>query len=96
MAAGEIPLDWGFAETMAYASILTEGNDIRLTGQDSGRGTFFHRHAVLHEQNGGEPYLPLQHLRDDQARFVVTDSLLSEEAVLGFEYGLPPPIPTPW
>jgi len=87
MAAGEIALDWGFAETMAYASILTDGNDIRLTGQDSGRGTFFHRHAVLHEQTGGEPYLPLRHLRDDQARFFVTDSLLSEEAALGFEYG---------
>ncbi|MGD8976488.1 MAG: 2-oxoglutarate dehydrogenase E1 component [Gammaproteobacteria bacterium] len=87
MAAGEIPMDWGFAETMAYASVLTDGNKIRLTGQDSGRGTFFHRHAVLHDQTGAEPYLPLQHLDPDQASFVVTDSLLSEEAALGFEYG---------
>jgi len=87
MAAGEIPMDWGFAETMAYASILTEGNNIRLTGQDSGRGTFFHRHAVLHDQHGEAPYLPLRHAAEKQADFVVTDSLLSEEAVLGFEYG---------
>ncbi len=87
MAAGEIPMDWGFAETMAYASILTEGNNIRLTGQDSGRGTFFHRHAVLHDQHGEPPYLPLRHVAEKQADFVITDSLLSEEAVLGFEYG---------
>jgi len=87
MAEGDLPMDWGFAETMAYASLLTEGYPIRLTGQDSGRGTFFHRHAVLHDQNGGEPYLPLRHLGDDQAGIRVTDSLLSEEAVLGFEYG---------
>jgi 2-oxoglutarate dehydrogenase E1 component len=87
MAAGEIPMDWGFAETMAYASILTEGNSIRLTGQDSGRGTFFHRHSVLHDQSGRAPYLPLQNLSPDQASFMVTDSLLSEEAALGFEYG---------
>jgi 2-oxoglutarate dehydrogenase E1 component len=87
MAGGDLPMDWGFAETMAYASLLTEGHRIRLTGQDSGRGTFFHRHAVLHDQNGGEPFVPLRHLSDDQAKFLVTDSLLSEEAVLGFEYG---------
>ena len=87
MAAGEIPMDWGFAETMAYASILAEGNQIRLTGQDSGRGTFFHRHAVLHDQHGEPPYLPLRHVAENQADFVITDSLLSEEAVLGFEYG---------
>jgi 2-oxoglutarate dehydrogenase E1 component len=87
MAAGELPMDWGFAETMAYASLLTEGYDVRLTGQDSGRGTFFHRHAVLHDQAGREPWLPLQHLAPDQRTFLVTDSLLSEEAVLGFEYG---------
>jgi 2-oxoglutarate dehydrogenase E1 component len=87
MAAGDMAMDWGFAETMAYASLLTEGYPIRLTGQDSGRGTFFHRHAVLHDQNGGDPYLPLRNLHDDQAGFLVTDSLLSEEAVLGFEYG---------
>ncbi|MFU8821361.1 MAG: 2-oxoglutarate dehydrogenase E1 component [Gammaproteobacteria bacterium] len=87
MAAGELPMDWGFAETMAYASLLTEGFDIRLTGQDSGRGTFFHRHAVLHDQNGREPHIPLTRIASDQRTFVVTDSLLSEEAVLGFEYG---------
>ncbi|NGX16661.1 2-oxoglutarate dehydrogenase E1 component [Wenzhouxiangella sp. XN24] len=87
MANGEIPMDWGFAETMAYASLLTEGFDIRLTGQDSGRGTFFHRHAVLHDQHGREPYVPLSHVSADQRRFMITDSLLSEEAVLGFEYG---------
>ena len=87
MAAGELPMDWGFAETMAYASLLTEGHDIRLTGQDSGRGTFFHRHAVLHDQQGRDPWIPLTRVAADQRRFVVTDSLLSEEAVLGFEYG---------
>ena len=87
MAAGEIPMDWGFAETVAYASLLTENFSIRLTGQDSGRGTFFHRHAVLHDQAGNPPWLPLQHLSADQRPFEVIDSLLSEEAVLGFEYG---------
>jgi 2-oxoglutarate dehydrogenase E1 component len=87
MAAGEIPMDWGFAETVSYASLLTEKFAIRLTGQDSGRGTFFHRHAVLHDQAGGPPWLPLQHLDSNQRPFEVIDSLLSEEAVLGFEYG---------
>jgi 2-oxoglutarate dehydrogenase E1 component len=87
MAAGEMPMDWGFAETMAYASLLTEGYDIRLTGQDSGRGTFFHRHAVLHDQRGQAPWIPLTQLAADQRSFRVTDSLLSEEATLGFEYG---------
>ena len=87
MAAGEIPMDWGFAETMAYASLVTEGYDVRITGQDSGRGTFFHRHAVLHDQAGREPWIPLKHVADEQKSFTVIDSLLSEEAVLGFEYG---------
>ncbi len=87
MAAGEIPLDWGFCETMAYASLLTDGYAVRLTGQDSGRGTFFHRHAVLHNQKDGTKHIPLQHLDTGHADFIVIDSLLSEEAVLGFEYG---------
>jgi 2-oxoglutarate dehydrogenase E1 component len=87
MAAGQTMLDWGFAETLAYATLLEEGYEIRLTGQDSGRGTFFHRHAVGHDQKTGDAYIPLRHLKPGQPRFRVTDSLLSEEAVLGFEYG---------
>ncbi len=87
MAAGELPVDWGFAENVAYGGLLTEGFPIRLSGQDSGRGTFFHRHAVYHNQNRREAYVPLQNLSEDQAHFRVIDSLLSEEAVLGFEYG---------
>ncbi len=87
MASGDLPMDWGFAETLAYASLLHDGYAIRLTGQDSGRGTFFHRHAVLHDQQSGLHHVPLQHVADEPNRFRVTDSLLSEEAVLGFEYG---------
>jgi 2-oxoglutarate dehydrogenase E1 component len=87
MAAGQQPLDWGFAETLAYASLLTEGYEIRIVGQDSGRGTFFHRHAVWHDQTSGETYIPLANLAPSQPRFAVIDSLLSEEAVMGFEYG---------
>ncbi len=87
MAAGEIPMDWGFAESMAYASLLTEGYQVRLCGQDSGRGTFFHRHAVLHGQEKDQNWIPLQHLDEEQQPFTVIDSFLSEEAVLGFEYG---------
>jgi 2-oxoglutarate dehydrogenase E1 component len=87
MVAGGLDLDWGCAENMAYASLLQEGYPVRLTGQDSGRGTFFHRHAVLHDQVTGRRFLPLQHLGTNQPRFTVTDSVLSEEAVMGFEYG---------
>ena len=87
MAAGALAMDWGFAETMAYASLLDAGYPIRISGQDSGRGTFFHRHAVLHNQLETETYIPLQHLADDQPNFTVIDSLLSEEAVLAYEYG---------
>jgi len=87
MAAEQIPLDWGFAETLAYATLITEGHELRLVGQDSGRGTFFHRHAVWHDQNRGESYIPLEHLSQSQPRVAIIDSLLSEEAVMGFEYG---------
>jgi 2-oxoglutarate dehydrogenase E1 component len=87
MAGGEAPCDWGFAEIAAYATLLQDGYAVRLSGQDSGRGTFFHRHAVLHDQNTGDSHIPLQHLQAEQPGFVVIDSLLSEEAVLGFEYG---------
>ncbi len=87
MAAGQAMVDWGFAETLAYASLLDQGYEIRLTGQDTARGTFFHRHAVGHDQKTGATYIPLKHVKPGQPRFRVTDSLLSEEAVLGFEYG---------
>ena len=87
MAAGAVPIDWGFAETMAYATLLTKGYPVRLSGQDSGRGTFFHRHAVLFSQSDRRHYVPLRHLHPEQADFLVINSLLSEEAVLGFEVG---------
>jgi 2-oxoglutarate dehydrogenase E1 component len=86
MAAGELPADWGFAENLAYATLIDAGHDMRLVGQDSGRGTFFHRHAVLHDQKDGHTYLPLATVRAG-ADVEVIDSLLSEEAVMAFEYG---------
>jgi 2-oxoglutarate dehydrogenase E1 component len=91
MAEGKQPVDWGMAETLAYASLLSNGYDVRLSGQDSGRGTFAHRHAVLHDQDRERwdqgSYVPLSNIGKDQGDFVVIDSVLSEEAVLGFEYG---------
>jgi 2-oxoglutarate dehydrogenase E1 component len=87
MVAGEIPGDWGFAENLAYATLLDAGNRLRLVGQDSGRGTFFHRHAVLHDQKTGEDVLPLRQLVDNPEDATIIDSLLSEEAVMAFEYG---------
>ncbi len=91
MGDGKAALDWGMAENLAYAALVDEGHPVRLSGQDAGRGTFAHRHAVLHDQNREKwdagVYTPLQNIRQGQANFLVIDSLLSEEAVLGFEYG---------
>ena len=87
MAAGELPLDWGFAESLAYASLLAENYHVRLVGQDSRRGTFFHRHAAFHDTDSGEALTPLSRVVANPGAFTIADSLLSEEAVLGFEYG---------
>jgi 2-oxoglutarate dehydrogenase E1 component len=91
MGRGEMNLDWGMGEHLAYASLLSSGYAVRLSGQDAGRGTFVHRHAVLHDQNRERwdqgIYLPLAERVGNQAPFTVIDSVLSEEAVLGFEYG---------
>ncbi|MGQ3174133.1 MAG: 2-oxoglutarate dehydrogenase E1 component [Hydrogenophaga sp.] len=91
MGRGDIPVDWGMGEHMAFASLVASGFPVRLSGEDCGRGTFTHRHAVIHDQNREKydegTYVPLQNVADNQAPFVVIDSILSEEAVLGFEYG---------
>jgi len=91
MGQGKLPLDWGMAENLAYAALLKDGYAVRISGQDSGRGTFFHRHAVLHDQArerwDAGTWMPLRHIAENQPDFVVIDSVLSEEAVLGFEYG---------
>jgi 2-oxoglutarate dehydrogenase E1 component len=87
MASGELPLDWSAAEALAFASLVLDGIRVRLSGQDSGRGTFSQRHAVLHDYQNGVPYVPLQHLAADQAPVEMINSPLSEAGVLGFEYG---------
>ena len=91
MGKGELPLDWGMGEHLAFASLVAAGYPVRLSGQDSGRGTFTHRHAVLHDQAREKwdqgAYIPLQFVKEGQGQFIVIDSVLSEEAVLGFEYG---------
>lgn len=87
MATGELEMNWAFGETMAYASLLADGFAVRISGQDVGRGTFAHRHAVLYDQETGAAYIPLQHAAENQADFAAIDSVLSEEGVLGFEYG---------
>ncbi|MFN4352339.1 MAG: 2-oxoglutarate dehydrogenase E1 component [Hylemonella sp.] len=91
MGRGEIPVDWGMGEHMAFASLVASGYPVRLSGEDCGRGTFTHRHAVIHDQNREKwdvgTYVPLENVSEGQAPFTVIDSILSEEAVLGFEYG---------
>ena len=91
MVAGKQPIDWGMGEILAYATILDQNYGVRMSGEDIGRGTFSHRHAVLHDQNREKwdsgTWIPLQHLRDGQPDFEIIDSVLTENAVLGFEYG---------
>ncbi len=87
MTQGAMPINWGYGEVMAYATLLHEGHEVRITGQDVGRGTFSHRHVVLHNQSDASTYVPLAHLSEDQPKLEIYDSLLSEEAVLAFEYG---------
>ncbi len=91
MGRGDVNVDWGMGEHMAFASLVASGYAVRLSGEDCGRGTFTHRHAVIHDQKREKwdegTYVPLEHVADNQASFVVIDSILSEEAVLAFEYG---------
>ncbi len=87
MANGDQLANWGFAENLAYATLVDAGIPVRLSGQDVGRGTFVHRHAKIHDQTTGESYTSLQHMGEHQGPFIAIDSILSEEAVLAFEYG---------
>lgn len=91
MATGSQPIDWGMAETLAYAALVTNGTGVRISGEDSGRGTFSHRHAVLHDQkrerSDDGAYVPLRNMSENQASFLVIDSILNEEAVMAYEYG---------
>ncbi|OSI10695.1 2-oxoglutarate dehydrogenase E1 component [Neisseria zoodegmatis] len=91
MSVGEQPIDWGMAETLAYAALVTNGTGVRISGEDSGRGTFSHRHAVLHDQKREKSedgaYIPLRNMSEGQAPFLVIDSILNEEAVMAYEYG---------
>jgi 2-oxoglutarate dehydrogenase E1 component len=94
MAMGALPINWGFAEMLAYATVLKQDLPVRITGQDVGRGTFVHRHAVWHNQKDGSTYVPLANLSANQPRFQIYDSFLSEEAVLAFEYGYSTTMPS--
>jgi len=91
MGEGKLPLDWGMGETLAYATLLNDGYGVRLSGEDMGRGTFSHRHSVLHDQKRERwdtgVYIPLQHVKDNQPTCEIIDSVLTEQAVVGFEYG---------